>query len=213
MLNNMNNFFATIKAKLIKNRLVNSDLIPIGTKDSRYDGGYAPTAITVEDFAAGIITSFKQIQRGISVTNTTAVTFSASFKIPANTINSDTLLEVLTTAIRVSGNAARMQFVLLHNTTNSVTGATFLAQFTDLLVGNQFTHNTRSLFLDYTSNQLKTFDAANLFASDFGRTNTPVTVNVNFGIDNYIILALKNDSLSDITKVDYAQITSNKSIL
>lgn len=54
MLNNMNNFFATIKAKMIKNRLVNSDLIPIGTKDSRYDGGYSPTAITVEDFIASI---------------------------------------------------------------------------------------------------------------------------------------------------------------
>jgi hypothetical protein len=54
MLNNMNNFFATIKAKMVKKQLVDTDLIAIGTKDLRYDGGYSPTAIRVEDFAASL---------------------------------------------------------------------------------------------------------------------------------------------------------------
>jgi hypothetical protein len=54
MLNNLTNFFSIITGKMIKRVPENSDLIPLGTKDSRYGGSYKPTAITVEDLAATI---------------------------------------------------------------------------------------------------------------------------------------------------------------
>lgn len=55
MLNNLTNFFNIITGKMIKKVPENSDLIPLGTKDSRYGGSYKPTAISVEDFMASIV--------------------------------------------------------------------------------------------------------------------------------------------------------------
>jgi len=54
MLNNLTNFFNLIKGRMIKTQLEDSDLIAIGTKHSGYDGGYAPTGITVEDFVSSL---------------------------------------------------------------------------------------------------------------------------------------------------------------
>ena len=54
MLNNLTNFFNLITGKMIKTKPEGTDLIPLGTKHPGYDGGYAPTAITVADFAAGL---------------------------------------------------------------------------------------------------------------------------------------------------------------
>lgn len=54
MLNNLSNFFNIITGKMIKKVPENSDLIPLGTRDTRYGGSYKPTAISVEDFIAAI---------------------------------------------------------------------------------------------------------------------------------------------------------------
>jgi hypothetical protein len=54
MLNNLTNFFNIITGKMIKKVPENSDLIPLGTRDSRYGGSYKPTAISVADLAAAI---------------------------------------------------------------------------------------------------------------------------------------------------------------
>lgn len=44
MLNNLTNFFNLIKSKRIKTELEPSDLIAIGTKQSKAQGDYKPTA-------------------------------------------------------------------------------------------------------------------------------------------------------------------------
>jgi hypothetical protein len=54
MLNNLTNFFNIITNKMIKKVPEANDLIPLGTRDSRYGGKYKPTAITVQDFINSI---------------------------------------------------------------------------------------------------------------------------------------------------------------
>jgi hypothetical protein len=54
MLNNLTNFFNLIVGKKIKTIPADSDLIPLGTRDSRYDGSYQPTAIQFKDLASAI---------------------------------------------------------------------------------------------------------------------------------------------------------------
>ena len=56
MFNNINNFFNLKVLKRFKTVLDNDDVIPLGTKDHRYLGGYKPTAMQVGDFIAGIPT-------------------------------------------------------------------------------------------------------------------------------------------------------------
>jgi len=49
MLQNLTNFFSLITGRQIKQTAANDDLIALGTKDNRFNGGYRPTAITVKD--------------------------------------------------------------------------------------------------------------------------------------------------------------------
>lgn len=54
MLNNLTNFFNLITGKMIKTKAEPSDLITLGTRDSRYGGNYKPTAMQFSDFKAQI---------------------------------------------------------------------------------------------------------------------------------------------------------------
>ena len=54
MLQNITNFFNLIRGRKIKTTPDGSDLIPLGTRDPRYDGFYQPTGITVDDFVASL---------------------------------------------------------------------------------------------------------------------------------------------------------------
>ena len=49
MLQNLTNFFSLITGRQIKQTAANDDLIALGTKDNRFNGGYRPTAITAGD--------------------------------------------------------------------------------------------------------------------------------------------------------------------
>ena len=54
MLNNLTNFFNLIRGRQMKTTPEPEDLIILGTKDSRYNGGYKPTGIKVSDFTSGL---------------------------------------------------------------------------------------------------------------------------------------------------------------
>ena len=73
MLNNLTNFFNLITGRKIKTAatIADSDLIVLGTKDPRFDGGYQPTAITYEELVNSIPIPVGGVQ---SVTGGTANT-------------------------------------------------------------------------------------------------------------------------------------------
>ena len=54
MLNNLTNFFNLIRGRKIKTTLVDSDLIPIGVRDPRFDGNYQPSAIEFADLQSQV---------------------------------------------------------------------------------------------------------------------------------------------------------------
>jgi hypothetical protein len=75
MLNNLTNLFNLIKSRMVKTVLENDDLIVVGTKDGKYNGGYKPTIIKFSDLAtqlnAGEVESVTDDGNGIvSVDNT-----------------------------------------------------------------------------------------------------------------------------------------------
>jgi hypothetical protein len=59
MLNNLTNFFNLIRGRKIKTSatLADTDLIPMGTKDTNFLGGYQPTAVQFDELKANIIAS------------------------------------------------------------------------------------------------------------------------------------------------------------
>ena len=55
MLNNITNFFNLIKTGKVKTQLDGTDLLPIGTRDTRFTGQYQPTMIKYSDLVAGLV--------------------------------------------------------------------------------------------------------------------------------------------------------------
>ena len=53
MLQNLTNFFSLISGKQVKTSIEPNDLIVLGTKDARYNGGYKPSAIRACDLGGG----------------------------------------------------------------------------------------------------------------------------------------------------------------
>lgn len=71
MLNNLTNFLNIITSKMIKKVPEANDLIPLGTRDSRYGGKYKPTGITVADFINSIPVPPLGVQSVVAGTNVT----------------------------------------------------------------------------------------------------------------------------------------------
>jgi hypothetical protein len=71
MLNNLTNFWNIITTKMIKKVPEASDLISLGTRDSRYGGKYKSTAITVADFVNSIPVPPIGVQSVVAGTNVT----------------------------------------------------------------------------------------------------------------------------------------------
>jgi len=86
MLNNITNFFNLISARKVKVTTDSTDLLPLGTRDPRYNGLYQPTAILACDFAnqiasCGIVqcgTGIDSLRR-INVFNTASGCYSTAF--------------------------------------------------------------------------------------------------------------------------------------
>jgi hypothetical protein len=55
MLNNLTNFFNLIVGRMMKKTPEATDLIALGTRDTKYTGRYKPTGILYSDFRADII--------------------------------------------------------------------------------------------------------------------------------------------------------------
>lgn len=72
MLNNMTNFLNLIRDGKIKTAetIAATDLIPLGTKDANYGGGYQPTLITYEEFVNSLPAGGVQSVTGLNTDNT-----------------------------------------------------------------------------------------------------------------------------------------------
>ena len=63
MLNNLSNFFNLIKSKMIKSAPEDSDLLILGTRDSKYGGGYKPVGVKYSDFADTITSNIPALNQ------------------------------------------------------------------------------------------------------------------------------------------------------
>lgn len=64
MLNNLTNFYNLIRGRMLRTSttIAPTDIIPLGVVNPNYGGGYAPSAITVEDLASAVQPSTPTLQ-------------------------------------------------------------------------------------------------------------------------------------------------------
>ena len=202
MLNNLTNFFNIITNRMIKKVPERNDLIPLGTRDSRYGGKYKPTAITVADFINSIgggtpnpsVIALSATD-GTIVTGTTVDTISTSLLIPANTFTTSGMLEFLTRNTRNVIGAGAATFRVYTNTSASLTGATLIA--TSGTSGTSFTFNQIIRTTRINANTLTCLSSLVTGSSDYAGSGITTSATFNTSVDNYLLFTCQLISALD----------------
>jgi hypothetical protein len=132
-------------------------------------------------------------------TTGTAVTISHSLLIPANTLNSNNILQLVFRMYRQSGNIGQMYGRIYTNTTNSLTGATLISGiFTMNGGGTQFIgYCERNYSYDGTS--LRTMVGTTF--SEYTTGNIQTTA-FNRTVNQYILFTMQAQNAADIANID-----------
>ena len=138
---------------------------------------------------------------GILGTNTTgtAITISHSLLIPANTLGTNNILQLIFRMYRVSGNLGQLYGRIYFNTTNSLTGATlFNTLFTMNGGGTQYSGYVERNF-SYNGTNLTSY--SNTAFSDY-TTGNILNVAFNKSVDNYVIFAMQCQNAGDVANIN-----------
>jgi hypothetical protein len=132
-------------------------------------------------------------------TTTNAVTICHSLLIPANTFNSNNILQLVFRMYRQSGNLGQMYGRIYSNTTNSLTGAT--------LISSIFTMNGGSTaYLGYCERNYS-YNGTSL-TTMVGTTQSEYTVGAiqtttfNRTSNQYILFTMQCQNIADVANVD-----------
>ena len=132
-----------------------------------------------------------------SVTNT--VTISHSLLIPANTLNSNNILQLVFRMYRQTSNLGQIYGRIYTNTTNSLTGASLISGIFTMNGGgsNYVGYCERNYSYDGTS--LRTMVGTTF--SEY-TTGTILTSTFNKNVNQYIIFAMQCQNTADVANVD-----------
>jgi len=132
-----------------------------------------------------------------SVTNT--VTISHSLLVPANTLNSNNILQLVFRMYRQTSNLGQIYGRIYTNTTNSLTGASLISGIFTMNGGgsNYVGYCERNYSYDGTS--LRTMVGTTF--SEY-TTGTILTSTFNKSVNQYIIFAMQCQNTADVANVD-----------
>ena len=170
MLNNLTNLFNLIKSRMVKTVLETDDLFVVGTRDSRYDGGYKPTIATLSAVAnavaplippSGNFGLYAQTGNSIPITNTIVESTLinggvGTLSVPANAFQIGDSFRAIFGGIL---NAANNQTIRVRVKTGSVILLDSGAQPITNITNDVF-----SLNIDFTIRQLGTAGVASIVA-------------------------------------------------
>jgi hypothetical protein len=130
-------------------------------------------------------------------TTGTAITICHSLLIPANTLNSNNILQVVFRMYRQSGNVGQMYGRIYFNTTNSLTGAT--------LISGNFTINAGQFILYCERNY--SYDGTSLRATggntiEYNPGSTIQTTAFNRTVNQYILFTIQCQNIADVANID-----------
>lgn len=138
---------------------------------------------------------------GITGSNTTStsVTTCHSLLIPANTLGTNNILQVVFRMFRANGNVGQLYGRIYFNTTNSLTGATvFNTIFTMNGGSTQYLGYVERNF-SYDGTTLTSY--SNTAYSEYTTGNTQ-TVSLNKAVDNYILLTMQAQNSADTGNIN-----------
>jgi hypothetical protein len=136
-------------------------------------------------------------------TSGTAVTICHSVLIPANTLTTNSILQIVFRMYRQNGNVGQMYGRIYFNTSNSLTGASlFNTTFTMNGGGTQYLGLVERN-LSYNGTTLIGY--SNVAFSEF-TTGTALTTAMNRTVDNYVLLTMACQNSADIANIDIVKV-------
>ena len=136
---------------------------------------------------------------GILGTNTsgTAITICHSLLIPANTLGTNNILQLIFRMYRVSGAVGQVYGRIYFNTTNSLSGATLFNTIFTMNNVNQTGYVERNFSYDGTN--LTSY--ANVAFSDYTVGNI-VNLAFNRTVNNYVIFTMQCQNIADVVNIN-----------
>jgi hypothetical protein len=132
-------------------------------------------------------------------TSSTSVTTCHSLLIPANTLGTNNILQLVFRMFRQSGNVGQLYGRIYFNTTNSLVGATlFNTTFTMNGGGSQYLGYVERNF-GYNGTTLTSF--SNTAFSEY-TTGAVLSVNLNRTVDNYILFTMQAQNAGDVGNIN-----------
>jgi hypothetical protein len=136
---------------------------------------------------------------GILGTPTTGntITICHSLLIPANTLNSNNILQVVFRMYRQSGNVGQMYGRIYFNTTNSLTGATLISGIFSFNAGQFILYCERNYSYDGTS-----LRATGGNTIEYNPGTTIQTTAFNRTVNQYILFTMQCQNIADVANID-----------
>jgi hypothetical protein len=146
-----------------------------------------------------------QVEDGLAVTGTTNLTICSSILIPANTLSTRELIEVVWSAKRVSGSSGAIFPYLYLNTSESIAGATQLAVGQLMFTQHQNVKIGRDLGIisghGFISNNSFSY------AVDYSPSGALTNFTFDTSVDNYLLFCVILGSPTDTATVNRIRVT------
>lgn len=145
---------------------------------------------------------------GTAITGTTISTKTSSILIPANTVEVNDVLHLVVRARKV-GILGSYTIRCYINTTDAIGGAIVATSASS--GSNALYSQIRRFLAVKTSTNTESFPSTVGVAADDGLTGTIVTSsNINWTVDQYLVIALQNAVTSDNSRSSFVQLQINK---
>lgn len=139
---------------------------------------------------------------GTPVTGTTSVTPSIILTIPANTFTANGMLEMMA-RYQKTGTAGTFNSTIYLNTSPTITGAVWIAQFGN--TSSTLMQGIRTARIN--SNTLTIWPVGTSVPIDYALNANPLnSATFNTAVDNYILFCVNNASTADSTVVEMARV-------
>jgi hypothetical protein len=167
------------------------------------------TSGTITVATSGVTINKMTVTDGTAVTGTTSSTLTGSILIPANTVAVGDLIYVKM-RIRKTGTGGTVTTRMYVNTSAAIGGSLIATSATAVATTLYFQYS-RTLAVKSTINTESMAGNLNVNADD----NTSVTVavsasNIDWTVDQYLIVAVANSSLTDVTRSSFIHAQINK---
>jgi len=205
---NVDDALDTLKTDLATKGTVSSVGITAGAGIT-VTGSPITTSGSITIATSGATINKQTITDGTAITGTTVSTLTSSVLIPANTVTTGDILYIKT-RVRKTGTAGTLTTRMYVNTSAAIGGSLIGTSAAAAATTLMFQY-TRSLAVKSATNSESMAGNLNVNADDNSAVTTAVSANnINWTVDQYIVIAVQNGSTADTSRSSFIQCQINK---